>query len=161
MDKRAFVVGVLGGLLFSNVLAWTYYGPWWTVLQKSYGTRWPSDFLLICGVLGCLVMPGLVSALARNHPFAWGVLPLVVFWLSFAAVHTVELGQASITQVIPQIVEVSGACLLLSSGSVTLIRLVSEKRRQATEEKAYWKQRTAGSDPQAEVWPPPPTDTEN
>ncbi len=159
VDKRALSVSIAGGLFFSNIAVWTYYSPWWAVLDNSYGTRRMTDALVLCFALGSLAVPAAVSALARDRPFAWGLLPLTLFWVSVAAAQTHGSGWASVVRTLPNIVALAGGCLLVSSGPVTLVRIVLEGRKRAAEEEALWEQRQAARRPAEEVWPPPPDDT--
>ena len=158
-DKRALAVGSAGGLVFSNLLAWSYYQPVWNVLLRDWGRRWAFDFLLVWGVLGCLVTPAVVSALARDRPFAWGLLPLTVFWAFLNIEQWYELGSASVFRTLPETVVIAAVCLFVSSGPVAFVRMILDKRRQEAEENAHWEQRRAARRPPEETWPPPPSET--
>ncbi len=157
-DKRALAVGTVGGLVFSNIPAWSYYPPVWNVLLRDWGQRWAYDYLLLWGILGCLVTPAVVTALARDRPFAWGLLPLTFFWVSINAEQWYELGSASVFRTLPETTAIIAACLLVSSGPVAFIRLGLDSRRREAEENARWEQRQAARRPKEETWPPPPTD---
>ncbi len=158
MDRRALLIGTIGGLVFSGALAWTYYGPEWTVLDTTYGTQKATNGLMLCTAFGCLGVPGVVSALARDRPFAWGLLPLGVFLAVIEVAQGTQSGWDSVFRTLPEIVLIAGICLLISSGPVTFARTVLDKRRQAAEEQARWEQRQAARRPPEEVWPPPPDD---
>jgi hypothetical protein len=158
VDKRALIVGMAGSLFFSMITAWTYYSPWWTVLDNTYGTRRTTSALVACIAFGCLAVPAVVSALARDRPFAWGLLPLALFWVSVAAAQTHGSGWASVARTLPDLVAIAGGSLLISSGPVTLVRMVLDDRKRAAEEQARWGQRQAARQSPEEVWPPPPED---
>ena len=158
-NKRALLAGIAGGLFFSIITAWAYYSPWWAVLTSAYGIHRTTNALIFCFALGSLAVPAAVSALARDRPFVWGILPLTLFWVSVAVAQTHGSGWASVARTLPDIVALAGGCLFVSSGPVTLIRIILEGRKRAAEEQARWEQRQAARRPSQDVWPPPPDDT--
>lgn len=156
MNKRAIIIIILGELVLSRAVAWAFYQPPRLILMRDWGTRWTDNFLLLGEVLGCVIAPAIVSALARNRPFAWGMLPLLPFWISTSAMQWIKLGGASVLYSFPSTLAILGGCLLVSSGSVVFIRLVQENRRRVAEENAYWKQGKAARHSPEEAWFPPP-----
>ena len=160
-DTRAWLVGILGGMIGGSLTAWATYPS----VQKRlnglpspiFGGHAADVFSGITGVFSILVLPGLVSGLARRLTFLWGLLPLSLTLASTDLEDWIENGIKSVTNTGWESLAVFGGCWVLSSGPVSLIRWlrVRAARRHAALLASYQAQRGA-SEPQEGVWPPPP-----
>lgn len=162
-DTRAWLVGILGGVVGGSLVAWANYPPFQKRLNSLYqpsffGGLTADDTDVIAGLLTILVLPGLVSGLARRWTFLWGVLPLSLFFVSIELEHWAVFGIKNITQSLWMLLAFLGGCWGVSSGSVSLIRWlrVRAARRHALLLASYQAQRGAALGPQEGVWPPPP-----
>ncbi len=162
-DTRAWLVGIIGGIIGGNLTVWpsnpTIQAWLNTVYHPSVLAKQGAD--IVSGVaagLTLLILPGLVSGLARRLTFLWGLLPLGLFLVS---VNTEEMVANGIKSVIRDWwVSLAILCgsLIISSGPVSLIRWLrvrAVRRRQAVLA-SYEAMREAASVPQEGAWPPPP-----
>ena len=161
-DTRAWLLGIVGGTVGGSAAAWATYPPLQRRLNApplplfgNHGADVISGTLI---VLSVLVLPGLVSGLARRLTFLWGLVPLCLF---FASAVVEDLIQNGIKSVIKDWwISLAGIGLfwVISSGPVSLIRWQRARaaRRQEAQQAAYQAMREAGSVPQEGVWPPPP-----
>ena len=162
-DTRAWLVGIASGAVGGNLAAWTTYAP----IQRRLNAL-PSPLFngrhttgMISGlaiVLCVLILPGLMSGLARRWTFFWGLVPLSLFLVSVDLEEWVENGIKSATKDWSISLAIIGGCLVISSGPVSLIRWlrVRAARHHAALLASYQVQRGAASEPQEGVWPPPP-----
>lgn len=162
-DTRAWLIGIPGGTVGGSLTGWSTYLP----IQKRLNSL-PSFFGIghhnadvISGasaLVTLLVLPGLLSGLARRWTFWWGFLPLCLFLVSVDLDEWYENGIRSLAKdwwVGPAIIV---GCWVISSGPVSLIRWLrvrAVRRHQATLA-SYAAMREAASVPQEGVWPPPP-----
>lgn len=158
-DTHAWLVGILGGVIGGSVMAWATYPP--LVRRINAATHSPSAAGWISGVMGVvsvLVLPGLVSGIARRRTFLWGLVPLTLFLLMVEAEDWIENGPQSVVKDFWASVLVIGGCLLISSGPVSLFRYgrARARRRHAAAVASLMAQREAASIPREGVWPPPP-----
>ena len=162
-DTRAWLLGILGGTIGGSLAGWFSYPP----IQKRFnnlpGHSWIGHHSadVISGassLITLLVLPGLLSGLARRWTFVWGLLPLCLFFVSVELEDCFENGITRITSFWWELLVILAACLLVSSGPVSLIRWlrVRAARRQEAQWAAYQAMREAASVPQEGVWPPPP-----
>lgn len=161
-DTRAWLVGILGGIVGGSIAAWATYPS----VQKRlnalpspiFGSHTADVLSGITGIVSVLVLPGLVSGLARRLTFLWGLLPLSLTLASTDLEDWIENGLKSVTNTGWESLAVFGGCWVLSSGPVSLIRWlrVRAARRHATLLASYQAQRREASGPQEGVWPPPP-----
>lgn len=158
-DKRAWLIGILGGTICGSFAAWAGYTPiaqrLYAVLHLTNGARWVSG---IAGFLSLLVLPGLLSGIARRRTFFWGILPLILSLVAIDAEDWVENGPKIVAQNFWVWLLIIGGCLLVSSGPVSLFRWLRTRapRRREAAFAALEAQREAASIPQEGVWPPPP-----
>lgn len=161
-DTRAWLVGILGGIAGGSLAAWPTYPPF-----HNWLNRFPfSVFHLLAATIvsqfslffTLLVLPGLLSGLARRRTFLWGLLPLFLFMVFFYIEDWSVKGLQSIRGSVWSDLCIIAICLLISSGPVSLIRWlrVRAARRHAALLASYQAQRGAASGPQEGVWPPPP-----
>lgn len=162
-DTRAWLIGILGGIVGGNLAAWpsnpTIQAWLNTIYHPSVLAKHSADIVSgIAAGLTLLILPGLVSGLARRLTFLWGLLPLSLFLIS---VNTEVLLTDGIKAVVTEwwvSLAILGGSLVISSGPVSLIRWLrvrAVRRRQAVSA-SYAAMREAASLPQEGVWPPPP-----
>lgn len=98
--------------------------------------------------LGVYVAPLIVSLIARHKPFLWGFLPVALFfgWDIICVLITHRNGLAYLQQGAVRIVVTSLIAVLLTSGPVSLIRMLNSRQ-----------DKPASQEPIAgDIWPPPP-----
>ena len=154
-DTRAWVLGIVGGLVGGSLTAWFSYPPLVRKLHASHSAEWISG---IAAILTVLVLPGLVSGLARRRTFLWGLVPLILVLLAVDVENWVESGAKDVTKNFWPLLAFAGACLILSSGPVSLFRwlLVRAQRRREAAVAFIQAQREAAAIHREGVWPPPP-----
>ena len=105
-----------------------------------------------------LVLPGLLSGLARRWTFCWGLLPLSLCLVFFDVEAWIVKGFKNIIGTGWIDLGIIAICLIVSSGPVSLFRWlrVRAARRHAALLASYQAQRWEASEPQEGVWPPPP-----
>jgi len=161
-DTRAWLIGILGGSVGGSLTAWSTYPP----IQKHLNSL-PSSLIghhsadLISGVSGLLtllVLPGLLSGIARRFTFLWGLLPLCLFLVSVDTEDWIENGIKDVTKDWWVSLAITGSCLLISSGPVSLIRWLRVRavHRHQILLASYEAMRETAAVPQEGVWPPPP-----
>ncbi len=162
-DTRTWLVGLIGGSAAGSLAAGAVYPPVRKQLDNlpplPYLGGHTSDILSeVSAFLAVLVLPAVLSGLARRLTFLWGLLPLVLFFALMEVEDWIESGLRSVTQYLWIFLAVLGVCLVVSSGPVSLIRWlrVRAARRHAALLASYQAQRGAASEPQEGVWPPPP-----
>ncbi len=158
-DTRAWLVGILGGLGGGILSACARYAPFArriNVATHFTGVDdwifWPSVFLSL------LVLPGLLTAIARRRTFLWGLLPLMLVLTVSNIESWVTKGVSFMAVDSWQSFAVLVSCWLISSGPVSLIRYGRahiQRKRQAGAA-SFFAQRDAPSILQEGVWPPPP-----
>ncbi len=158
-DTRAWLVGILGGAIGGSVMAWATYPP--LARRINVATHSPNAADWISGAMGIitvLVLPGLVSGIARRRIFLWGLVPLTLFLLTVEAEDWIENGWKNVAKDWWLSLLAIGCCLLVSSGPVSLFRYrqVRARRRREAAFASLVAQREAASIPQEGVWPPPP-----
>ena len=161
-DTRAWLLGILGGTIGGSLTGWFAYPPLQNRVNHLPGPFGHHDADVIsvtAGVLTMLILPGLLSGLARRRTFLWGFLPLCLFFVSVEAEDCVENGITHIGSFWWELICFLAACLLVSSGPVSLIRWlrVRAAHRQEALLASYQAMREAAAVPQEEVWPPPPS----
>ena len=110
------------------------------------------------GVISLLVLPGVLSGVARRRTFLWGLLPLTLFLAAVEAEDSVESGVSHLAANFWPTLLLSGIGLIVSSGPVSIFRyrrVLAQRRREAAVA-ALAAQREAASIHQEGVWPPPP-----
>ncbi len=158
-DTRAWLVGILGGMVGGSVMAWVSYPPFMRRINAATNFGSAADWLLgVSLFLSTLVLPGVLSGIARRRTFLWGLLPLT---LSLAVVdlkNWIVLGPRHVATTFWMSLLAIGFCLLVSSGPVSLFRYgrARARRRREAALAAFAAQREAASIPQEGVWPPPP-----
>jgi len=158
-DTRAWLVGILGGLAGGSVTAWADYplvarrlNP---LLHLGTAAYWIS---VIAGLLSVLVLPGVLSGIARRRSFLWGLLPLTLFLAAVDVEDWVENGAGRVQRGFWALLLGLGICLLGSSGPVSLFRYgrACARRKREAALVAFAAQREAAFILQEGVWPPPP-----
>ncbi len=157
-DRRAWLVGILGGLIGGSVMAWATYPP--LVKRINAAMHFSSAAGWISGVMGVvtvLVLPGLVSGIARRRTFLWGLLPLTLFLAAVETEDWIENGWKSIAKDFWMSLLAIAICLIISSGPVSLFRYgrVRAQRKRQAALASLVAQREVASIPQEGVWPPP------
>ena len=159
-DTRAWLVGTLGGAIGGSLASWATYSPIRNRLNSiptlfNYHTA--DVFTGVSAILTVFVLPGIISGLSRRFTFLWGMLPLSAFLVSVDLEDWVGNGN-DVTDFFWARLAFIFACLVISSGPVSLIRWlrVRATRRHAALLASYQAQRGAASVPQEGVWPPPP-----
>jgi len=159
-DTRAWLVGILGGILGGSVLACASYPP--LIKQINAATHHADAaywIRVVTGLLSILVLPGVVSGIARRRTFLWGLLPLTLFLAADDLKDRFLLhGPRQVAMTLWVSLLVIGICLIISSGPVSLIRYLrvrAQHRREAALASLV-AQREAAMVPQESVWPPPP-----
>ena len=157
-DTRAWLVGILGGVVGGSITAWADYPPFARRVNTAVHSAGAADWISGgAAFLSLLVLPAVISGIARRWTFLWGVLP---FALSLAAIEVedwVENGPGHVKQFWGLLLALC-CCLLVSSGPVSLFRSMHARtrRRREAAHAALAAQREAASIPQEGVWPPPP-----
>ena len=125
------------------------------VLHLISAADWISG---VFGFVGLLVLPGLVSSIARRLTFLWGMVPLMLFFSAIEIEDWMENGMKHFANEFWVGMMILSVCLLLSSGPVSLFRYGRARTRQKhmIAQAAVIAQREAASVPQEGVWPPPP-----
>ena len=159
-DTRAWLVGILGGTIGGSLAAWTTYPPIKArliVLPPAFGVSTADLLPAASGLLTSLVLPGLLSGLARRRTFFWGLLPLGLFLVSVDLEEWAENGIKSVLNEWWIGTASVGIVWIIASGPVSLIRWlrVRAARRHAALLASYQVHREV-SGPQEGVWPPPP-----
>ena len=161
-DTRAWLVGIVGGAIGGSLTGWAAYPP---IKNRLNGLPHPlfgshsADFVSgAASLLTLLVLPGLLSSLARRWTFLWGVLPVSLFLVFVELEDWIENGIKNVTYEWWIGVIVIGACWVISSGPVSLTRWmrIRAARRHAALLASYQAIRESSSVPQEGVWPPPP-----
>lgn len=158
-DTRAWLVGILGGIAGGSVTAWASYPPLVKRINAAMHHTGAADWISgTAGVLSLLVLPGVLSGMARRKTFLWGLLPLTLFLAAAEVEDTLENGISHLTTNLWPYLLVVGISLILSSGPVSLFRYkrASAQRKHAAVAASLSAQREAASVPQEGVWPPPP-----
>ena len=154
-DTRAWVLGIVGGLVGGSLTGWFSYPPLVRKLHAAHSAEWISGSAI---VLTALVLPGLVSGLARRRTFLWGLVPLTLFLFAVDIEDWIESGVKNVAKDFWVSLAIVGGCLVISSGPVSLFRWLrarSQRRREAIV--AFVQaQREAAAVPREGVWPPPP-----
>ena len=151
-DTRAWWVGVVGGLVGGNVTAWFGYPPVahrLNFVPHLYFSGAAHAISGIAGLLSLLVLPGVLSGIARRRSFFWGLLPLALFLPIVECEDWLENGAGHAARHFWLAVLVLGICLIVSSGPVSLFRYTRARARRRREA-------AATSIPREGVWPPPP-----
>lgn len=157
-DTRAWLVGILGGVVGGSVTAWVNYPPF---AGKINAVMHHAVAVWISGAaafLSLLVLPAVISGIARRRTFLWGFLPLTLFLAAVEAEDGVESGVSHLTANFWPALLVIGISLFVSSGPVSLFRSrhARAQRRREAAVAALAAQREAASIQQEGVWPPPP-----
>lgn len=158
-DTRAWLIGILGGVVGGSLTAWATYPPFVKPINAAFHSAAGSSWVSGCaGALSLLVLPGVLSGIAHRRTLLWGVLPLVLFLVAIDAEDWTENGFQSIAKDFWVSVFTLGGALLVSSGPVSLFRYgrVQTRRRREAALALLAAQREAASIPQEGVWPPPP-----
>lgn len=162
-DTRAWLVGILGGAISGSLAAWSVYPASQNKMDAlphfappGYTNGGITSVSL--NIIVALVLPGLVSGLARRLTFLWGLVPLT---LSLAARDVEDWAENNFHVVWNHSLFsliMFGLCWVVSSGPVSLIRWlrVRAARRHAALLASYQAQHGMASGPQEGVWPPPP-----
>ena len=157
-DTRAWLVGILGGIAGGSVTAWVNYPPFAGKINAAMHhavADWTSG---AAAFLSLLVLPAMISGIARRRTFLWGLLPLTLFLAAVEAEDGVESGAGHLAANFWPALLLIGISLLVSSGPVSLFRYrhVRAQRRREAAIAALAAQREAASIHQEGVWPPPP-----
>jgi len=158
-DTRAWLVGILGGTVGGGVVAWANTSPSWKHISMVTHVPYAPDWIMgVTAFLTALVLPGIVSGVARRRTFLWGLLPLILFLTVIELVSRLVNGPTQTAKDYWSILLVIGGCLLVSSGPVSLFRYrrARARRRREAAVASLVAQRGAASVPQEGVWPPPP-----
>lgn len=149
-DKRALISGIMSGCI-AGALMDVYRRPHMAniIPQSSLSVFWP----VACTIV-FLVPPGLVSAFARRRWFVWGLMPTLVIylWLAGYEIRFHDFPAADRPRFLS--LSLPFMCLLawlVSSGVVSLIRLIIVKRKSGNGKPQY-----SSVDVEETVWPPPP-----
>ena len=154
-DTRSWLLGIVGGLVGGSITGWFTYPPLVRKLHAAQSADWISG---IAAVLTVLVLPGLVSGLARRRTFVWGLVPLTLFLLAVDIENWVEKPLYSVASNFWASLAFVGACLLVSSSPVSLFRWLLRRAAHKREKAQAFvqAQREAATVPREGVWPPPP-----
>ena len=157
-DTRAWLVGIIGGAVGGTVTAWATYPP---LRKRLDALPSPLSADLISGLAALatmLVLPAVLSGIARRHTFLWGLVPLALFFIAVDSEDWIESGLRSVAKDWWISLALSGGAWLLTSGPVSLVRWLRARavRRHAALLASYAAQREASAEPQEGVWPPPP-----
>ncbi len=162
-DTRAWLLGIIGGTAGGSLTSWLTYPPLQKRLNHLPGSPWVGHHFAdiisgAAGIVTLLVLPGLLSGLARRWTFFWGLLPLCLFLVSVEAEDWIENGIHTVTRDWWISLAIIGCCWVISSGPVSLIRWLRVRavRRHQNTLASYAAMREAASTPQEGVWPPPP-----
>jgi len=158
-DTRAWLVGIVGGAVGGNVMAWSTYPPLVRRINAATHSAAVAELIsIVTGVVTVLVLPAVLSGIARRRTFLWGLLPLILFLAAVDSEDWLESGAGSVTKNFWGGLLAIGCCLLISSGPISLFRSgrARARRRQEAAAASLVAQREAASIPQHGVWPPPP-----
>ncbi len=162
-DTRAWLIGIVGGAVIGSLAAWSVYPASQNKIDAlprfappGYTNGGITSVTL--NIIMALVLPGLLSGIARRRTFLWGLVPLT---LSLAARDVEDWAENSFHIVWNHslfFLIMFGICWVVSSGPVSLIRWlrVLAIRRHAARLALILAQQQAASVPQEGVWPPPP-----
>jgi hypothetical protein len=140
--------------LVAGVVAWG--GPHFYA-STDYPSELDNILSAVGAILGLLVFPGIISLAARKHSFWWGFVPACVCvafaqFADFAFAHDFPIVRL-LYDCLTTDIEMILVCVLLSSGPVSLICYIVQRRRGQT---------STLEDTSPEViakegaWPPPP-----
>ncbi len=160
-DKRAWLVSILGGVGGGIVSAWADTPLLARRINAAAHHAGTADWISgVVGVVSLLVLPGVVSGIARRKTFLWGLVPVTLFLFAVGMENWIGNGWRGYADAKfwCVILFIGGGCLLVSSGPVSLFRYgrVRARRRREAAFAALEAQREAASVPQEGVWPPPP-----
>ena len=160
-DTRTLLVGILGGAIGGSLTIGAAYTPihnWLNTFSVPLSPITAANIVRLFFLFFTpLVLPGLISGLARQWTFCWGLLPLSFFLVFFYLGSWIVKGFQSIVGTAWSDLGIMAICLLVSSGPVSLIRWlrVQAARRHTALMASHQAQSGAGSEPQEGVWPPP------
>lgn len=110
-------------------------------------------------LISLFIVPAVLSAIARRRSLLWGFLPICTFF-TYTLIESLLAGDVVTLQLDRWAVPVVGlASLILTSGSVSLVRLLL-KPTAVTRVKEV-SPMTSPSTPSEVVWPPPPVQPSN
>ncbi len=157
-DTRAWLVGIVGGSVgvgcFVLPLLPRVAARLSVVLPN--GNEWISAS---AAVLSVLVLPAVLSGIARRRTFLWGIIPSLLLLVALGIVASATHGWKGLSASFWPVLLVLGAAWLVSSGPVSLFRWLRARavRRHAALLASYAAMREAGAETQEGVWPPPPS----
>jgi len=162
-DTRAWLLGIIGGTVGGSLAAWSVYPASQNQIDALPRFALPgytdgetiSAFL---NIIALLILPGLLSGVARRRTFLWGLLPLTLFLSARDVEDWAENNFHIVWNHSLFSLMMFGICWVGSSGPVSLIRWlrVRAMRRHAALLASYQATRRAASVLQEGVWPPPP-----
>lgn len=156
-DTRAWLIGIPGGSLSVTCFALSFSPRIAAKLNAAMpsGSDW---FGGAAGVVTVLLLPALLSGIARRWTFFWGLIPLALLLVACGFIAQSSHSWKSLSSVFWSLLLFLGVGWIVSSGPVSLIRWLrvrAVRRHQATLA-SYAAMREAASVPQEGVWPPPP-----
>ena len=158
-DTRAWLVGMLGGIVGGCMTAWGTYPPLERRINATTHSPSASEWVSgVAGFLSLLILPGVVSGIARRRTFLWGLVPLALVIAALDLEDWVEKGAAHTASWFWPSLLIAVISLVLSSGPVSLFRWLRARARHRQEKAQAFvqAQREAASVPREGVWPPPP-----
>ena len=100
-DTRTLLVGILGGIIGGSLTSWATYPSVQKRLDSLpsplFGSHTAEALSGITGVFSILVLPGLVSGLAKRWTLLWGLLPLSLILVCADLEDWIENGIKSVT----------------------------------------------------------------
>ena len=162
-DTRAWLTGIVGGAIGGGLMAWSIYPStqdWLNTLPHFavFGSSNGQTTSTILGIIAAIILPGVLSGIARRRTFVWGLLPIMLFLAARDIEDKIETGSHIVLGNLWFSLLMITICLVSSSGPVSLIRWLrvrAARQRQAAQA-SFVAMREAASVPQEGVWPPPP-----
>jgi hypothetical protein len=155
LDRRALWLSVGGGSVTGLLFSWAYIQSSLTGQPLDQGLDGFGD--AVEDLIGDLVLPLLISLLARRRPFLWAVLGMAANLLWSVADRVVARNWAGLFSDLRTNALTGAVTLMLISAPISLVRYLLRLRRERTAH-ALLAQRQAweSGSVQDGIWPPPP-----
>lgn len=156
-DTRAWLVGIIGsGVSVACFVMST--SPHIMVRLNAVlpnGGDWVSGAF---AVLSILLLPAVLSGIARRWTFIWGLIPSLLLLVAIGVKAASDHSWKSLSSFFWPLLLVLACAWVIASGPVSLVRWLRVRavRRHQAVLASYEAMREAASVPQEGGWPPPP-----
>ena len=156
-DTRAWLLGILGGSFSAACFVMSFSPQIAARLDAALpgSSNW---FGGVAGLITIVLLPALLSGLARRWTFFWGLIPAALLLVAAGSIAQSTHSWKSLSAIFWSCLLFLGVGWLISSGPVSLIRWLRVRavRRQEAQMASYQAMRESAAVPQEGVWPPPP-----